>query len=323
MSKRGLYNEDLKLSFIRQQTNSITMAEDCELLFRAFAPYEESWGADLCTRTKEELSPVFDSLVGMRAKSKFKRLTILKSYVRWCVLNQVPGAIDGASDMSVAGLGKIKTMTVKGPTQLQKYLNEICDPESEETVDNIYRCYYWMAFGGIPEEEILDVKCSEISFEDMEIHHGDIIAPLYRESIPAFKNAVRLGAFRYKHPLYSKDIVRPRAPGDTVIRGIRSAPSTSAMRVELSRRSRKAIEDGKTNIKLSYYRAWISGLFYRMYEQEELGIPADFTEAAENYTKGKAYKLDNTKKTQNGIRREIANDYMEDYERWKAAFMML
>lgn len=314
-----MYNEKQKLAFIKDTVTNLSTEDLCRNVFNSLEKYEEEWGADLCTKTSDELRPVIEQLVGFRVHSKWTRIILLRKYVNWCIVNGVPGAIDGVSGIDTLGLSKVRTMTVFTPAALQDYLNCICEPESEKTVDNIYRCYYWLAFSGMDEEDIMNVKTNEVDFENMLINHDGRSYIIYRESIPAFKNCVNLTEFVYKHPNYSKDVIKNRVPGDTLIRGVKRSISTMAMRTELSRRAKKFIDSGETNIKLSYYRAWISGLFYRTYEAETRGISPSFKGAAERFMEGKVYKLDSGRNTPEAKKRQIMNDYLQDYERWKAA----
>jgi len=263
---------------------------------------------------------VVDGLVGFRARSKWMRLIILKDYVKWCIGMKVPGACDGMLKIETVGLEKVKHQTVANPLHLQRYLDSICEPESEETTDNIYRCFYWLAYGGVAEEDILSIKCSDVDLNNMVVRYNDTEVPIYREALPAFKNCVKLTQFVYKHPNYDKLVYKDRADGDTLVRGIRSAPSIKAMRVELSRRSKAKMDEGKTDLKLSYFRVWISGLFYRMYERERAGMPVDFSAAAAQFMEGKTYKLDRGRNTPEAKKRQLTRDYLEDYERWKLAF---
>lgn len=315
-----MYNEELKTKFVRGYTNSISTAEVCQTIFNAFEQYEVEWDADLCTRSAEELQPVVDNLVGFRARSKWMRLIILKDYVKWCIGMKVPGACDGMLKIETVGLEKVKHQTVASPLHLQRYLDSICEPESEETTDNIYRCFYWLAYGGVAEEDILSIKCNDVDLDSMVVRYNGTEVPIYREALPAFKNCVKLTQFVYKHPNYDKLVYKDRADGNTLVRGIRSAPSIKAMRVELSRRSKAKMDEGKTDLKLSYFRVWISGLFYRMYERERAGIPVDFSAAAAQFMEGKTYKLDRGRNTPEAKRRQLTRDYLEDYERWKLAF---
>ena len=319
-----MYNEELKTRFIQEYAQSLSRAEACQQAFNAIEPYEEQWGADLCTRSTAELEPVIEQLVGFRVRSRWQRIIIFQKYVKWCIAYRVNGACDGMLHIENVGLSKVRTQMVANPLQLQRYLDVICEPESEQTTDNIYRCFYWMSYSGMEEEAILRVKCSDVDFENMVIHLDGQEFEIYRQAIPAFKNAATLTEFVYKHPNYPPDkkVIRNRAPGNTLIRGIRSTTSALALRVELSRRSKKFVEDGSTDKQLSHYRVWLSGLFYRMHQRELAGIPVDFSGEASKFMEGKTYKLDTGRNTPEAKKRAVVNDYVQDYERWKAAFLL-
>lgn len=323
-----MYNEELKKKFIRFYTTNPNTEKNCRGIFNAFEKYEEEWCGDLCTKTAEELQPVVDELIGMRSRSRWVRMVVLKEYVRWCIGTCVPGACDGMLKLNPTGLEKIRSMMVANPKHMQRYLNSICAPESEQTIDDIFRCYYWLAYGGAEEEEILGIECGDVDFENMVIRGRNIDIPLYREAIPAFKNCVNLKQFVYKHANYTSQHI-DRVGGNILIRGIRTLPSSvNTMRAELSRKTRKKTDESSVNIRLSYYRAWISGLFYRMYESEKAGAPVDFSNAANQFiqtrrSKGKSeYKLDSGRNTLEAKGRQIQRDYTEDYNRWKLAFFL-
>ena len=317
-----MYNEELKTRFIQEYTKSISRAESCVQAFNAIEPFEVQWDADFCTKSAAELEPVVEQLVGFRVRSRWLRIIIFQKYVKWCLAHKVKDACDGMLQVECAGLDKVRTQMVSNPTMLQAYLDVVCDPESEKTTDNIYRCFYWMAYSGMDEHDIMNVKCSDVDFDNMVIRYGGKEYEIHREAIPSFRNAATLTEFVYKHPNYPPDkkVIRNRALGDTLIRGIRSTTSLAALRVELSRRSKKFIEDGLTDKQLSYYRVYLSGLFYNMKKREEAGIPVDFTGVASRFMEGKTYKLDAGRNTPEAKKRAVVNDYLQDYERWKAAF---
>ncbi len=314
-----MYNEDLKKQFVRGYTTSINTAKVCETIFTLFEPYECVWNADLCTRGTEELQPIVDSIVGLRSKSACTRLIILKDYVKWCInVAKVPNACDGMLKVNTVGLEKMRRQTVASPLHLQKYLNDICSPESNKSTDNIYRCYYWLAYGGVAEEDILKIKCSDVDFDNMVVHYKGTEIPIYREALAAFRNCAELTQFVYNHPNYKKTVWKERVDGDTLIRGIRANLTIYSMRVEISRRAKD--KEKKTGIRLSYFRAWISGIFYRAYEQELIGEKPDFNSVASAKMEGKTYKLDSGRNTPEAKKRSLAKDYNEDYQRWKLAF---
>ena len=317
-----MYNEELKTRFVQEYTKSISRAEACVQAFNAIEPFEVQWDADFCTKSSAELEPVVEQLVGFRIRSRWLRIIIFQKYVKWCLAHKVKDACDGMLQVECAGLDKVRTQMVSNPTMLQAYLDVVCDPESEKTTDNIYRCFYWMAYSGMDEHDIMNVKCSDVDFNNMVIRYGGEEYEIHREAIPAFRNAATLTEFVYKHPNYPPDkkVIRSRALGDTLVRGIRSTTSLAALRVELSRRSKKFIEDGLTDKQLSYYRVYLSGLFYNMKKREEAGIPVDFTGVASRFMEGKTYKLDAGRNTPEAKKRAVVNDYLQDYDRWKAAF---
>ena len=110
-----MYNEGLKINFIRNYTQSINTANVATTVFTAFEPHEEAWGADLCTKSTEELQPVIDEIVGLRSKSQWMSLTILKEYVKWCITMNVPGACDGMLRITAVGLDKVRKQMVTSP----------------------------------------------------------------------------------------------------------------------------------------------------------------------------------------------------------------
>lgn len=318
-----MYNEELKTKFIREYTTSLTRAEACVQAFNAIEPFEVKWGCDMCTRSADELSPVIEKLVGYRVRSKWMRIIIFQGYVKWCLANGVTGACDGMLKVENVGLSKVRTQMVKGPSDLQEYLNIVCDPESEQTTDNIYRCFYWMAYSGMDKEDIMAAKCSDVDLENMVIRCGLDEYEIYPEAKEAFKYASTLTEFVYKHPNYppNKIVKRNRAAGTTLIRGIRSVTTLAALKVELSRRSKFFVEEvKKTDKHLSYNRVRLSGVFYRMRMREFRGLPVDFSGEASRFMEGKTYQLESGRNTPEAKKRAVINDYLQDYERWKAAF---
>lgn len=315
-----MYNEELKKRFIRDYTTSINTAKICETTFNACEPYELEWGADLCTKTEDELQPVIDNIVGLRVRSQFMRIILLKDYVRWC--NEVvgfPKACLGMLDIKVAGVDKVKSQLVSTPLQLQQYLDILFASESELTVDNAYRCFYWMAYAGLTEADALQVQESDVDLENLIIKFNDTEYPIYREALKSFRNCVKESQFMYFHPNY-EPVARDRACGTQLIRGLRGQQTSNSMRVNMSKASK--LHEDDTNLRLSYKRIWLSGVFYRMHEKELSGMEPNFYPIVAEQRKGKTYKLDSGRNTNEAKLKQLARDYMKDYARWKLAYRM-
>lgn len=315
-----MYNEELKRQFIKTYTKADSVIRLCESVFNAFEDSENQWGADLCTRTADELRPVISKIVGFRVRSKWTRLMILKDYVRWCIALGIPDAKDAMLGITDVGIEKVKTQTIPNPKSLQKFLDAICMPEDSKTTDNTIRCYFWLAYAGMSEEDIFNVKCCDVDFDNMEVRYKkrDKTVPIYKESLKAFRNCVELDNFVYLHPNIPEPKLRPRIDGDLLLRGIRAQFTKNYIRVEMSRRAKEHVDD--TALRLSYFRVWISGVFYRAYEAELSGEVADFSSIAADQMEGKTYKLDSGRNTIHAKHRQLTRDYEEDYERWKLAW---
>lgn len=128
----------------------------------------------------------------------------------------------------------------------------------------------------------------------------------------------RFRLFLYKHPNYTNEVWKDRKPGKAIVRGIGDKETTViSLRSEISKRSAKMQSSKATQLKLSYFRAWISGVFYRAYENEQIGIDPSFYGFVCIEKEGVKYKLDSGKNTQEAKLRQRARDYAEDYQRWK------
>lgn len=314
-----MYNEEQKQKFISSYTKSINTANVASVIFEAMAPYEETHEKDLSAFTVDEMQPAINSILGMRTGSKWMGITILHEYVKWCVINKIPNAHDIIADIDLLGLDKVRLQMVSSPLHLQKYLDEVFDPEEDETIDNIYRCFFWMGYCGIPEESAIAVEKDDIDMTNLTIQYNGNNLPIYREAIPAFKNAIGLSSFLYKHPNYTKPVSRTRVDGKAIMRGVKANTQLMTLRSTISKRLSEAYKSGKTSQQLSFYRIWLSGLFYRMYELERTGIPSDFSEVAIQDMEGKVYSLEGRATLRQKQNRK-AREYMADYQRWKMAF---
>ena len=318
-----MFNEEMKLKFIISYTESPATADSARTLFKAIEPFEREWQADICTKTAEELQPVIDKVLGLQTRGRWAVLSILRVYFKWCMSREYPGAGDGIMHVETLGLDKIRLQMVVSPLHLQTYLDNIFDKEQEGTIDNVYRCFFWMGFAGMEERETLEVKTPDVDMSALVISLNGSDYPIYREAIPAFRNAVNLRRFLHKHPTFGNtDVWRERVLGNQLMRGMKADSRLGTLRSTLSRRLANAYEDGKTGQRLSFNRVRLSGLFYRMYELEKIdGEAPDFEPVVKQDMEGKTYSLKGgATLTQRRNQRE--REYGEDYQRWKLAFLL-
>lgn len=316
-----MYNEELKKRFIQEQLEKYPWKlKLLESIFRDSEEEETKLNKDICAMNSDELQPILNKTLGFRASSKESKMIILRSYSKWCLANGVDSANDELIKIKFIGVEKIRQQTVPNPLALQRYLDVLFQKEDECMIDDIYRCYFWLAFAGMDEEDIFETKVSDIDFRNMKIIYRkrDTLLDIYPDALHAFHNCVELTEFKYTNGVYKKPIYRERVPCDLLLRGIKSNPSTYSTRVELSRRSKKF--EGQTPHKLSHYRAWVSGVFYRASEEERIGISQSFDAITAQIMEGKTYKLDSGRNTLENKHRQLTRQYEEDYDRWKLAW---
>ncbi len=317
-----MYNAEQKKRFIRDFTVNKNIGEIASRMFASFESYENEWGADLCTKDAEALYPAFEQFAGIREISQRMPLEILHAYVRWCLDHDIPGACDGGLQIGGLGLRKMATHTVKSPMHLQQYLNAICVPEDLLTVDNNIRSFLWLAYAGMASDDIFRVRKGDVDLANLRVECGENSFVFCAEGLPAIRNSTTLDSFRYVHPEYpDKDnIFIPRVPGDLILRGWKAQPNARSFTTMIGKYSGNAIEAGKTKLRLNYYHTWLSGLFYRTWQNELIGIPPDFT----SLTGGRVYigKMGGRDAMPAWRIRKQHEEYLADYLRWKETLTM-
>lgn len=326
-----MYNEELKTRFIRFYAGGLNRtSEFARRLFDHLEKFEDKWGADVCTATVEQLQPIVNNIGTNRNEYRWANVILLQEYVKWCLAEGVPGACDGALqiDRDETESVAIRQQMVASPLHLHTVLNEILEPESEETVDTIYRCYCWLIYGGMPKECVYKTKLSDVDFRGLQVRYNvspdggeetERFAKIYPEGLTSVRAAAELQSFLYKHPLY-KPSRRDRYPGDELLRSIKSLPNKDTVEFPFNRLNAKAIREGRTTTHLSYTRLHLSGVFYRTREIEcitgkiqfedetSVSLLRDISDSGPN---GKGIRAKQSQLRKNNI---------DDYLRWKRVF---
>ena len=315
-----MFNQELKERFSLQYSTNANIRRQCYLLFNTTEKYELVWGSDICTQPVDVLQPIMGEILGMRSVSIQSRKRILNKYALWCIREGVPGACDGLIAVSYNVSDKLRTRMVRNPMHLQMYLDTFCDPESEETVDNIIRCFVWLAYAGFHEDDCAKLTVDNVDFVNMVVRFEREDYPIYREAIPAFRNCVFLKKFKLVHPLYTKtgETYKDRTDNKLLLRSIKGTLDKNSLMIAYSKIRLRAQRSGNDMLGLTvpYRNVWLSGQFYRAYQLEIAGVKPNFMATAEAAMKKKEYKLTKTN-TESVIRNTLMDDYLEDYLRWK------
>lgn len=325
-----MYNEMQKKAFIdsRPSTEKNATKKLIAQIFGWFEPHETDWGMDLSLQTAEVLQPIVNSLAGLRYKSTELVLILLKEYVKWSRDNGYDVS-DGIFNVSIDTIDKVKNQMVSSPAHLKTILDKRpvkigdetveCgfDTPDKETIDITYRVFLWMAFAGLEDKDAIRVTAENVDLKKLRINFEGHIYTIYKESKEDFEKACKLTDFLYEHPNYVTR--RDRVEGDTIMRGFRSSPvDLLTIRPIINKR----LYSGKTPTKekISYRRIYLSGIFYRAYEREQMGLPVDFSDVVAREMQGKEYSQTKTR-TLTTIANTFEREFLADYEKWKCAFV--
>lgn len=318
-----MYNAEQKRAFIKDTFTNAGQRDKAVYVFTALEPSEVQKGKDFCTWKKGEILPVVTEVISARTGNQRSRLIILYKYIDWCVANSIEGTSTEIRLIESFGSDKLRRQTVASPRHLQRYLNIICAPEDWQTNDNVFRCYFWLAYAGIRQSDVMNIKNSNVDLNKMLVSYGGREYQIYEEARAAFENCTKLEAFQ-KISLKPNGVrsQTKRADGDTILRlGAKGDPSRMFRRLqtEMSKKcgergfaNEADKEDDSLDLDISYARVVLSGIFYRMYIAETQGVRVDFVEAAGVMLEG---KTDNVYRIN-----RAAKEYEMDYARWKVVY---
>ena len=307
-----MYNYEIKERFAKSHTNKPGVRIFYRQLFDIAQKYEEQWGADLCTKTSEELQPLIDEMSGLTAQSRRTTLFTLKSYIKWCLSqDDISGVCDDLLSVDRVTSNKFKTQSVTSPMHLQKYLDSVFPPEEDRTIDILYRTYFWLAYAGVSQNDIFKIRNKDVDFSEMVVRYNGKEYPIYREGVKAIRFCVDLDYIQSFRTDTGKFRKNNRVDSDLIMRSVKSVITSGTMIERISRKQKAALDDGRTNLKLSFFKVWISGLFYRVYMDELSGIKPDFHPFIKEINSAK------TTKNKEGHLNRRAEYYYEDYMCWK------
>ena len=329
-----MYNPDIKERFIKLcSNNSEDFIRNAERLFSRTEPYEEKKQKDLCKFKKDELIDVLsETISAVRADSSIKPLNIVNSYIKWCEsqLIDVQDICIAPEDIDVQNL---RNTMVCNPKQMQMYLDALFDKESDNTSACVYRAYLWLAYFGIQnDEDAVKITKDNVNFENMTISCNGKLYEMYKESIPAIRNCAMLKSFNVNGKNYELSrvnnnyLLRMADKNNHKEKDAQDVPGLLTIRTGIIAKRKSALKSNDISvarlakIKLSYKRAWLSGIFYRTFEAEMAGVEPDFLWIANEKVENYDYKLQSCRKSVKSKVKELSNEYMEDYLRWKKAF---
>jgi len=323
------FNEETKLKFMRGYATERNY-ETVELAFRKAYKYELSWNTDVCMQhDRDEVQKMINDLSGTSIYADNTIILVLRDYCKWCINEDINGVSANLILVKSPAVRKLQKKSVANPKQLQDHLNAVLDPEEKKTIQNTYRAFFWMAFAGIIEEYAYKITDKDVDLRNGIITYEDNAWIIYKEGFRSIEFCTKSKTFTVFRGNYKEDgrvVFRMSEPdndgGEYILRGLRSMPNKKgkSMVLGFSKLQTQAINNGTTDLILSYPNVWKSGIFYATYQSEIKGITPNFDLFALMSADRGRRKLDTIEANHSPERiNHIAEELRRDYVRWKLA----
>ena len=151
-----VFNPELKKRWLYDYAASHSLGTTLitiHTLLMNLAPYEYEKGADVCVWDNPDyISSVMYEISPTTTNTRRRLLSLLRSYVQWCLDNNIPNTSAAIFDLEFkeSNPRTFKSRSVTNPKQLQAYLKTVLGDETRLCEDLLRRCYAWFAFSGIP-----------------------------------------------------------------------------------------------------------------------------------------------------------------------------
>lgn len=319
-----MFNEETKQRFLNEFTSKESVRRNYATALKAISVYEEKWNADFCTKSAEELQPVFEALCGGSVRSVVARRKIYVNYVRWCLDNGIPGACDGAMHTEVKVSQSYYESTMIGsPLHLQRFLNSVYTPEEFGYMDMIDRCMFWLLYCGVEFDDLMNLRKSDVDFNDLTVNVDGMKIRLYAESLPSVRFACTATELRFpsdKSGRRKSVVTIERSNSEWILsRTVKEEKHKHS----LANRFTNQIEDlrkiGRDIQRTpTFTTVWRSGVFYREFQRETAGLPTSLPEIAQRYAEKREMRSSSNLK-------ESKTNYLKtlrrDYRIWKEHFI--
>jgi hypothetical protein len=302
----------------RQGTKS---HESYSTLFSRALEMEEASGLDLCQFSESELQNFISAMPGIKTGTRLNNLSYLNTYLNWCRSAGIPGVADEIEmhDKQQV-LERIETSHFKSPQELDELLSIVFPKDPPRSSRTLCRVFFWMLYAGVPIADTVGITSRDVDLKKMYFQVGDGKKYVFcKEALNDVRDAIDSSSLRNLCALPGSEREwRPRAEGDTILRGFKNAGKVNQFSTIGTRSFSAAYRSGLTQKKPTALTVAYSGTYYRMWLNEQKGWRVDFTEIARvrasegNRKKGSTCGASNLR---------ISASYIEsDYRMWKAAF---
>lgn len=298
------------------------------LLFSRIEDIETELNTDIVSMTEETIAEIMQS-ERVRTSRYYTSLCILKSYAAWCVKYGLADPDSGLLTYAPEGLDETRRKTVSGAIQLNNLMDKLFSPVDRGEMDNLIRVFLWMVFAGIPISEAEVIHTDDVDLTRMTVRSFGREYGIHRLSVPSFRFVIESDKIRIDHPQYQ---FRKRIDSPMLLRGSRSDCTAKYLAGQLRTAQMKGRDAGTVDSEITATSIYWSGRYSDMYIAECAGVFPDFSANVDDYMdnarigrhrSGYQIKDRSTEDAQTINKRYLRTMFMEDYSRWKLAFMTL
>ena len=322
-----LYNEEDKKEYIDFEGRN---SDSVRRYFQRIYEKKKEYKKDIYEMNRDELFDTITSLNIRREESRSHFISLMRGYITWAKLygkTNNESHINNITPESINSHEIIKTQMLKSPEQLEQILNnnlDFVDYENRAKRDSLI---FWLLYCGLELEEIQALKKDSLDYENKiittntgkKIKADDKIAELWEHCVKMDylekKNSRAADAVRkFDISEYTKQYL---AENDYLLRPVSRNKDTNdfmpmaTLRAVVHSVFQDDSDDEKSNLKISPSNIRNSGIFYRLYMLESIGIEITPAVVAENFYIEYKNKLELPLKTRK---------WRIDYDDWKHAF---
>ena len=328
-----MYNEKVKLAFIGKYTSSEQTKKLLLHIFDGTKDIEERYSKDFYEMDVEQAQEAFNYVSGIKVNGASSILMILKAYIRWCIANGYP-ATKAIQELRINVHDKLRESYVASPEHLLCSLDEAFPNPEKNEIEYIYRSFLWLGYMGLQASEAIQVTAEQIDFDVLRLTFPGHNVPyrIYPQAMHDLKKAVELNDF--EEPRGKNGVKKPRASGKEILRGkvskrtleeaveLTFRPTISrAFRAALDKYESQGVEVPKRcSLKLTFKHIYMSGIFYRAYEGERMGIPPSFGAIVVHERRNAKEPNFSRNYTERKLLNILIRDMEQDYDNWKSVF---
>lgn len=173
-----MYNSEQKQNFLNTITNDNSY-RSFQRVFKAVQDMEEKFGKDICEMNVDELLTVLDFKTGVRITNTEQTMSLLRSYVDWCIQNGKTTSENNFDKISSSEVDKTRTCRakyVKSPVEFEEMIKVVfgMNVDYNETTEMPNELMVRLCYAGLENEEIVLLEKTNVDYEAKTIK-----SPLY------------------------------------------------------------------------------------------------------------------------------------------------